>query len=114
MSITGVLLTVALAMAVGSLVGGLRVAQRLGEGVVQMSHIEGFKANLTTSVLVGLGATQGLPMSTTHVSTGAIAGAAGRDVARLNRKTLRDFAIAWTVTPIVAAVIAIAVFLLAR
>ncbi|MGB8961306.1 MAG: inorganic phosphate transporter [Pseudonocardiaceae bacterium] len=114
MSTTGVLLTVALAMAVGSLVGGLRVAKRLGEGVVRMSHVEGFKANLTTSVLVGLGATQGLPMSTTHVSTGAIAGAAGRDVARLNRKTLRDFAIAWTVTPIVAALIAVVVYLLAR
>ncbi|MFY9808566.1 MAG: inorganic phosphate transporter, partial [Pseudonocardiaceae bacterium] len=61
-----------------------------------------------------LGATQGLPMSTTHVSTGAIAGAAGRDVARLNRTTLRDFAIAWTVTPIVAALIAVVVYLLAR
>lgn len=79
-----------------------------------MSHVEGFKANLTISVLVGLGATQGLPMSTTHVSTGAIAGAAGRELARLNRKTLRDFAIAWTVTPAVAAVVAVIVFLLAR
>ncbi len=114
MPTTGVLLTVALAMAVGSVAGGLRVARRLGEGVVRMSHIEGFKANLTTSVLVGLGATQGLPMSTTHVSTGAIAGAAGREVARLNRKTLRDFAIAWTVTPVVAGVIAVVVFLLAH
>jgi inorganic phosphate transporter, PiT family len=114
MTSTGVLLTVALAMAVGSVAGGLRVAQRLGEGVVRMSHVEGLKANLTTSVLVGLGATQGLPMSTTHVSTGAIAGAAGREVARLNRKTLRDFAIAWTVTPVVAGLIAVVVFLLAR
>ncbi|MGH3830494.1 MAG: inorganic phosphate transporter [Pseudonocardiaceae bacterium] len=113
MSTTDVLLTVALAMAIGLLVGGLRVARRLGEGVVRISHVEGLKANLTTSVLVGLGATQGLPMSTTHISTGAIAGAAGREVARLNLKTLRDFAIAWTVTPVVAGLIAVAVFLLA-
>jgi PiT family inorganic phosphate transporter len=60
---------------------------------------------------VALATATRLPVSTTHVSTGAIAGAAGREVARLNRKTLRDFAIAWTVTPIVAA--PIAVFLLA-
>lgn len=36
MSTTGVLLIVALAMVAGSLVGGLRVARRLGEGVVRM------------------------------------------------------------------------------
>jgi inorganic phosphate transporter, PiT family len=94
-------------------VGGLRIARRLGEGVVRMSHVEGFKANLSTSLLVGVGANLGLPMSTTHVSTGAIAGSAGRDVGRLNRRTLRDFAIAWTLTPFVAGLVAAGVYLLA-
>lgn len=94
MSTIGVLVTVALAMAAGSLVGGLRLAQRLGEGVVRMSHVEGFKANLTTSVLAGLGAT---PESADvdHARLDRRGRPRGR---RLNRKTLRDFAIAWTVT----------------
>jgi PiT family inorganic phosphate transporter len=104
---------VAVAMVVGSLTGGLRVAKVLGENVVKMTHREGLFANLTTAALVGFGANLGLPMSTTHVSTGAIAGIAGADVGRLNRKTIRDLAIAWTVTPVVAALMAMAGYLVA-
>ncbi|WP_186405097.1 inorganic phosphate transporter [[Actinomadura] parvosata] len=114
MTITQVLLAVALAMVVGSLVGGLRVARRLGEDVVKMSHVEGLTANLTTAVLVGFGAGAGMPMSTTQVSTGAIAGIAGRDVGRLNRRSLRDFLLAWTATPLIAAGVAALAFLLVR
>jgi inorganic phosphate transporter, PiT family len=109
-----VVLLVAGAMAVGSLTGGMRVAERLGEGVIRMNHKEGFLANLTTATLVGLGAGYGLPMSTTHTSTGAIAGSAGADVGRLSGKTLRDFLMAWIVTPPFAAAVAAVVFLIAR
>lgn len=109
-----VLLVAAGSMAAGSILLGLRVAKRLGEGVVKMGHVEGFRANLTTAVLVGLAANRGLPLSTTHVSTGAIAGAAGKDVKRLNGRTLRDFALAWTVTPFVSAAVAAAVLALIR
>ncbi|SCK23109.1 inorganic phosphate transporter, PiT family [Streptomyces sp. WMMB 714] len=109
-----VALLVAVAMAVGSLTAGMRVAERLGEGVIRMNHKEGFLANLTTATLVGLGAGYGLPMSTTHTSTGAIAGSAGADVSRLSGKTLRDFLVAWIVTPPFAAAVAAVVFLIAR
>jgi PiT family inorganic phosphate transporter len=107
-------LLVSLAMAVGSLTGGMRVAKRLGEGVVKLSHKEGFLANLNTATLVGLGAAYGLPMSTTHVSAGAIAGSAGLGVGRLSGKTLRDFAIAWLVTPPFAAAVSALVFAIIR
>jgi PiT family inorganic phosphate transporter len=95
---------------VGALVGGLRLAKMLGENVVRMSHREGLLANLATARLVGFGANLGLPMSTTHVSTGAIAGIAGADAGCLNRKTLRDLALAWTVTPLAGALIAAAAY----
>ncbi|MGW0801431.1 anion permease [Nonomuraea sp. NPDC002799] len=114
MTITQVLLTVALAMAAGSMAGGLRVARRLGEDVVKMSHGEGLTANVTTAVLVGFGAGAGMPMSTTQVSTGAIAGVAGREVGRLNRRSLRDFLLAWTATPLIAAGIAAIAYLMVR
>jgi len=39
-----------------------------------MSHREGFIANLVTALLITAGATLGLPMSTTHVASGGIAG----------------------------------------
>lgn len=109
-----ILLVVATAMVAGSIVGGMRIARRLGEGVVEMSHVEGFKANLTTALLVGFAANRGLPLSTTHVSTGAIAGAPGKNVARLHTRTLRDFLIAWTVTPLTAGLVAASVFALLR
>jgi PiT family inorganic phosphate transporter len=113
MTSTQILLVGSVSMALGSLLG-LRVARRLGEGVVKMSHTEGLKANLTTAALVGLGAARGLPMSTTHVSTGAIVGTAGSRLSRLSGSTLRDFAIAWTVTPLFAAAVAALVYLAAR
>ncbi len=114
MSSRSVLLCVAGAMAVGAILFGTRVARRLGEDVVHMDHVEGCKANLTTAALVGLAANRGLPLSTTQVSSGAIAGAAGSHPSRLNGRTLRDFAIAWTVTPLSAALAAAAVFALLR
>ena len=100
------LLAVSGAMFAGSLVGGLRVARVLGENVVRMNDREGLMASLATAVLVGAGANFGLPMSTTHVSTGAIAGIAGRNSGRLNRRTSRDLLLAWGLTPFVSATIA--------
>lgn len=97
-------------MAAGSVLGGMRLARRLGEGVVRMNHAEGFRANLATAALVGLAAHRGLPLSTTHVSTGAIAGAAGRHLSRLSGRTLTDLVLAWTVTPAVSGAVAAAVF----
>ncbi|MBB4967464.1 PiT family inorganic phosphate transporter [Saccharothrix violaceirubra] len=109
-----ILVVVTVAMAVGSLAGGLRIAKRLAEDVVTMSHREGFTANLTTAALVGVGAWAGLPMSTTQVSTGAIAGSAGTAVRRINGKTVRQFAIAWIVTPPFAGTVAALIFLVLR
>lgn len=107
------LLTIAGAMLAGSLFAGRRVARVLGEGIVRMDHREGLLANLSTALLVGIGANFGLPMSTTHVSAGAIAGVAGRKMERLNWSTLRHLALAWTVTPLVAALIASMSYLIA-
>lgn len=100
----------AVAMAAGALLAGARVARRLGEDVVGLDDRDGLRANLATAALVGPGAAVGLPMSTTHVSTGAIAGVAGADAGRLNLRTLRDFAVAWTLTPVVAGLLAAATY----
>ncbi|MGW2352546.1 inorganic phosphate transporter [Actinacidiphila glaucinigra] len=114
MTTTHLLVAVTLAMAVGGLLVGRRVAERMANDVIKMTHVEGFTANLTTAALVGVGAFQGLPMSTTQVSIGAISGTAGTDLSRIKKKTVRDFAIAWLVTPPFSAAVAAVAYLLLR
>ncbi len=97
---------VAAGVVAGSLVAGRRVTQLLAEKVTPMDHREGFTANLVTALLVGAGATLGLPMSTTHVASGGIVGA-GTQRASLNVKTLRDVALAWLVTLPAAALLGV-------
>lgn len=112
LSLNLLLFVVAGAMFAGSLYAGRRVAHVLAEKIVRMDDREGLMANLATALLVGVGANLGLPMSTTHVSSGAIAGIAGKNAGRLERRTIRDLTFAWTATPIISGLIAAISYLL--
>ena len=100
------LVLVSLAMFAGGVIASARVARRMGNDIVKMDPREGALANLTTSALLSLGANLGWPMSTTHVSSGAITGVVRTDRARLKGNTLRDFILAWILTPPSTALIA--------
>lgn len=113
MTAAQVTMAAATAMGLGSLLG-IRVARTLGDRVVKMGHVEGFRANAITAILVGVGAQVGWPMSTTHVSSGAISGIPGAEVSRLNLKLIRDFVIAWTVTPVIGGLVAAGMYLIVR
>ena len=90
---------VALAMGAGSLVAGWRVTETLATRVTPMSPAEGFCANVVTSLLVGLASVAALPVSTTHVSSGAIIGIGlHRGAASVGWTTVRDMLLAWLVT----------------
>jgi len=90
---------VALAMGLGSYWGGLRVTEVLAERVTRMDHLEGLSANLTTSSLVLVSATMGLPVSTTHVSSSAIIGIGLlKGLRTVNWATVRGMVLAWVVT----------------
>src|SRR5260370_38468871 len=93
---------VAGAMFASSLYAGRRVVRVLAEKIVRMDHREPLLANFATTLLVGIGANRGLPMSTTHVSTGAIAGIAGGNTEQLNGSTIRHLALDWSGTPVLA------------
>jgi PiT family inorganic phosphate transporter len=98
---------VALAMGLGSYLGGYRVTEVLAEKVTRMDHVEGLSANVTTSSLVLITATMGLPVSTTHVSSSAIIGIGLLKGLRAVRwATVRDMVLAWVVTLPVAGTLA--------
>ncbi len=105
---------IAVAMGLGSYVGGRRVTKTLGEKVTRMDDREGFAANLATSTLVATAAFNGLPVSTTHVSGGAIMGiGAEAHDGRLNLRLVMDLVLAWVVTVPGAGGIALTSWLLA-
>ncbi|WP_455245023.1 anion permease [Petrachloros mirabilis] len=103
---------VALAMGLGSYIGGRRVTEVLAEKVTRMDHTEGLSANLATSTLVLTSGWLGLPVSTTHVSSSAIIGIGLRKGPRaLEWTTIRDMVLAWIVTLPVSALLSISTYL---
>jgi PiT family inorganic phosphate transporter len=100
-------------MGLGSYFGGLRVTEVLAEKVTRMNHAEGLTANLTTSSLVLVSGSLGLPVSTTHVSSSAIIGIGllkGVDAIRWT--TVRDMVLAWVVTLPASALLACLAYLI--
>lgn len=103
---------VALAMGLGSYFGGLRVTEVLAEKVTRMNHAEGLSANLTTSSLVLVSGTLGLPVSTTHVSSSAIIGIGLlKGFKAVRWSTVRDMVLAWIVTLPASAILACLAYL---
>jgi PiT family inorganic phosphate transporter len=105
---------VALAMGLGSLLAGLRVTRTLAEKVTPITHANGFAANVVTSLLVGLASRYALPVSTTHVSSGAIIGIGVMQKGTLRWKTIGEMLLAWIVTLPVSALIAAGAYALLR
>jgi PiT family inorganic phosphate transporter len=65
---------VAVVMALGGLIDATNVGETLGKKVTGMNPGEGFAANLATAALVICASCYSLPVSTTHVSVGSLAG----------------------------------------
>jgi PiT family inorganic phosphate transporter len=66
------------AIALGTLLGGWRIVKTMGQRITKLKPFEGFCAE-TAGALTLFGATHfGIPVSTTHVITGAIIGAGAR------------------------------------
>jgi len=104
---------VALAMGLGSYFGGLRVTEVLAEKITRMDHAEGLSANLTTSSLVLVSGTLGLPVSTTHVSSSAIIGIGLlKGLNSVRWTTVRDMILAWVVTLPASALLACIAYLI--
>ncbi len=98
-------LAIAAAMALGGWLAARRVADTLATKITPMTPAEGLAGNLATSLLVVGASRLGLPVSTTHVSTGGIFGI-GAASGRLHRRMASEVVLAWVVTLPVAAALA--------
>jgi PiT family inorganic phosphate transporter len=66
------------AIAIGTLLGGWRIVKTMGQKITKLKPFEGFCAESAGAITL-FGATHfGIPVSTTHVITGAIIGAGAR------------------------------------
>jgi PiT family inorganic phosphate transporter len=98
---------VTVAMAVGGLVAGRKVLDTLSKKLTPLPMAESLTASLTTAALVIAASRVALPVSTTHVATGAIIGAGLKnDPASVKWTKVGEIVLSWVITLPVAALIA--------
>lgn len=68
------LAAVAVAIALGGILGARRVADTMSHRLTGMNPGQGFAANLSAALLVTTASFHGMPVSTTHVSVGSLLG----------------------------------------
>jgi len=96
---------VALFIALGGWLSARRVAETLSHKVTTMNSGQGFSANLVTAVLVIIASRLGMPVSTTHVSVGALFGI-GLLSGHANKRVIVSIVSSWVGTLPLAAVLA--------
>lgn len=104
---------VAMTMALGGLLNGRKVAETMSHKITAMNHGQGFSANLTTGILVIVASLFGLPVSTTHVSVGALFGM-GLTTGQANPRVMFNILLSWIVTLPCSALIGGAAYALLR
>jgi inorganic phosphate transporter, PiT family len=91
------LLLVGCLMAIGGVLFAQKVAHTMSQKITRLDDTQGLTANLITTGLVLMASKFGLPVSTTHVSVGAIAGVGAR-AGTLNWQALRTILLSWVAT----------------
>lgn len=101
------------AIAIGTLTGGWRIVKTMGQRITRLRPIDGFCAETASAFSIFLATHLGVPVSTTHVITGAVSG-----VGSANRWTAVHWGVtlrivwAWGLTIPGAAIIAAATYFL--
>jgi len=110
---TWIVLSCQAAIALGTLLGGWRIVKTMGQKITKLKPFEGFCAE-TAGALTLFGATHfGIPVSTTHVITGAIIGAGARKgVSAVKWGVTTKIFWAWILTMPVSALVGSSMYLL--
>ncbi len=107
-------MVVALAIALGGAMGAARVARTLSKKITPMATREAVAANLVAAALVTLASSFALPVSTTHVTSGAIFGIGLLRRQEADWGKVREILLAWVATLPLSAALAAVIFGLRR
>lgn len=88
---------IAATIALGGILNARRVAETMSHKITTMSYGQGLSANLTTAILVICASNLGMPVSTTHVSVGALFGI-GLANSKANIKMVVSILLSWLLT----------------
>jgi PiT family inorganic phosphate transporter len=97
LDLTWAIILVVIAMTLGGLVSAGKVAETVSKRITGMDPDHGLLANLITSFLVVVASRWGLPVSTTHVSCGALFGI-GMANGQAQWSVIRVILLAWLTT----------------
>ncbi|ESQ83942.1 hypothetical protein AEAC466_11480, partial [Asticcacaulis sp. AC466] len=106
----------ALALGLGTMVGWRRIVVTVGEkiGNSKMTYGQGAAAGIVAAVTIFAAERLGLPVSTTHILSGGIAGTMTANRSGLQWSTIRGIAMAWVLTLPATIVIAGALYFVLR
>ena len=109
---TWVKIACATSMALGTSAGGWRIISTMGTKIFKLESINGFAADLNSSLVIFSATFLHLPVSTTHVVSGSIMGVGAAERARaVHWGVARSMVIAWCVTIPISAVLSALIFL---
>ena len=112
---TWVILSAHAAIALGTLAGGWRIVKTMGMRITKLKPVGGFCAETAGAATLIFTAVAGIPVSTTHTITGAIAGVgATTRLSAVRWGVARQIVWAWILTIPLSAAIAAASFLLIK
>ncbi|MBC2651451.1 inorganic phosphate transporter [Novosphingobium flavum] len=88
-----------IAMGLGTLSGGWKIIETMGNKITKLSQHQGFSASLAGSIVVFTASTLGIPVSTTHTITGSIIGAGtARRASAVRWGVAQNVVTAWVIT----------------
>ncbi|MEZ0076884.1 anion permease [Planotetraspora sp. GP83] len=101
-----VIVACALAIALGTYIGGWRVIRTLGKGLTEIESPQGFAAEASSAAIIFAATHFGFPLSTTHVCSGSIMGAGvGKRLAEVRWGLAGRMVTAWLCTLPAAALV---------
>ncbi len=96
----------AVAIGLGTYIGGWRVIRTLGKGLVEIAPPQGLAAEASSAAIILSSSAAGMALSTTHVATGSILGSGvGKPGAEVRWSVAGRMAVAWLLTLPAAALV---------